>query len=169
MNTFDTIEDFWRLFNNLKPPSQLSEPNNFWLFREGIKPAWEDPLNANGGRWRTEVGLDTGRGDDLWMQSVGVMPSCFRLSTLIRRVRQVMATIGETYEHSGCVNGIMAGVRRRSLQRLDIWTDDWKNEQAVVGAGRSLKEVFPSNVKLNYSPHDRSAGGKDKAKSLYSV
>jgi translation initiation factor 4E len=43
--SFDTIEDFWRIFNNLKPASQLSTNSNYHVFREGVIPMWEDPHN----------------------------------------------------------------------------------------------------------------------------
>jgi len=33
------------------PPSQLPLGTDYYLFREGIKPSWEDPMNVNGGRW----------------------------------------------------------------------------------------------------------------------
>jgi translation initiation factor 4E len=43
--SFDTIEDFWRMFNNLKPASQLSIGSNYHVFRHGVIPMWEDPEN----------------------------------------------------------------------------------------------------------------------------
>ncbi|OQS07797.1 eukaryotic initiation factor 4E, partial [Thraustotheca clavata] len=49
--TFDTVEDFWCLFNNVLPPTKLSTGSNYHLFKEGIRPMWEDPINAKGGKW----------------------------------------------------------------------------------------------------------------------
>lgn len=43
------MEDFCRYFNWLKPPSQLERNSNYHLFKDGIKPMWEDPANANVG------------------------------------------------------------------------------------------------------------------------
>lgn len=51
LHTFDTVEDFWCLHANLKPPSALPPPATLALFRAGIEPKWEDPANANGGCW----------------------------------------------------------------------------------------------------------------------
>ncbi|ELU44300.1 IF4E domain-containing protein [Rhizoctonia solani AG-1 IA] len=48
---FRTVEDFCRLFNWLKPPSKLERSSNYHMFKEDIKPMWEDPANANGGKW----------------------------------------------------------------------------------------------------------------------
>lgn len=34
------------------PPSQLPLGSDYYLFREGIKPSWEDKMNERGGRWQ---------------------------------------------------------------------------------------------------------------------
>ncbi len=44
---FETVEDFCRWFNWLRPPSQLEMNSNYHLFKKGIKPMWEDEANAN--------------------------------------------------------------------------------------------------------------------------
>lgn len=44
---FETVENFCRYFNWLKPPSQLETGSNYHLFKKGIKPMWEDAANAN--------------------------------------------------------------------------------------------------------------------------
>jgi translation initiation factor 4E len=33
--------------NNLRLPSQLHKNANYHMFKNGIKPMWEDPANAN--------------------------------------------------------------------------------------------------------------------------
>jgi translation initiation factor 4E len=35
--------------NNIPTVEDMSPDNDYHLFREGIKPAWEDPENARGG------------------------------------------------------------------------------------------------------------------------
>eukprot|EP00731_Ephydatia_muelleri_P033569 Em0032g31a len=49
--TFDTVEDFWAVYNHVKPASQLVQGCDYMIFKEGIKPMWEDPRNKRGGRW----------------------------------------------------------------------------------------------------------------------
>jgi hypothetical protein len=44
---FNTIEDFWRLYNNL--PSIAN--SMFFLMKKGHPPIWEVPQNINGGAW----------------------------------------------------------------------------------------------------------------------
>lgn len=52
--SFETVEDFWCLFNNLQAPSSLPQKANYWFFKDGIKPEWEDAGNKTGGRWTVE-------------------------------------------------------------------------------------------------------------------
>ena len=42
-----TVEDFCRMWNWCKPPSKLERYSNYHIFKDGIKPLWEDPSNAN--------------------------------------------------------------------------------------------------------------------------
>ena len=47
---FDTIEDFWTIFQHLKKPDNSNEGIQLQLFKEPIKPIWEDEFNKNGGK-----------------------------------------------------------------------------------------------------------------------
>jgi translation initiation factor 4E len=49
--TFDMVEDFWGIFNNIRPPSRLNPGSNYHLFKTGIEPTWEHKENKNGGKW----------------------------------------------------------------------------------------------------------------------
>lgn len=52
-DTFDTVEDFWRVYHLIKPVDndQVKLPADYSIFKTGIKPMWEDPANMDGGRW----------------------------------------------------------------------------------------------------------------------
>jgi len=49
--TFDMVEDFWGIFNNIRPPSRLNPGSNYHLFKIGIEPTWEHTANMAGGKW----------------------------------------------------------------------------------------------------------------------
>jgi len=51
ITSFDTVEDFWSVYNHIKPPSEISVGNDYSIFKKGIRPMWEDNANKNGGRW----------------------------------------------------------------------------------------------------------------------
>ncbi|GAA5839378.1 hypothetical protein JCM11251_003963 [Rhodosporidiobolus azoricus] len=79
--SFQSVEDFWGLYNNIIPPSLLSANSNYYLFKEGIKPAWEDVANAQGGKWSVQLprGKYTEQIDSFWLYTM-------------------LAAIGETFE-----------------------------------------------------------------------
>eukprot|EP00300_Choanocystis_sp_HF-7_P017979 c19899_g1_i2.p2 GENE.c19899_g1_i2~~c19899_g1_i2.p2 ORF type:complete len:134 (-),score=22.69 c19899_g1_i2:976-1377(-) len=49
--TFSTVEDFWRYYNHIQKPCVVAMNANYHLFKENIKPMWEDPANKDGGKW----------------------------------------------------------------------------------------------------------------------
>ena len=62
--SFHTAEDFWAIYGHLRHPSALPVNADYQLFGEGVKPVWEHPANAHGGKW--VVRLRKGLADRLW-------------------------------------------------------------------------------------------------------
>lgn len=50
LGSFSTISDFWKYWNNIHL-NNLPTNFNLRLFRNGIRPLWEDKENVNGGKW----------------------------------------------------------------------------------------------------------------------
>ncbi|KAL2923248.1 Eukaryotic translation initiation factor NCBP [Bienertia sinuspersici] len=48
---FSTVEGFWICYCHFARPSSLPSPTDLHLFKEGIRPLWEDSANCNGGKW----------------------------------------------------------------------------------------------------------------------
>ena len=55
ISTVKTVEQFWSTYNYLKRPNDLSSTTDYHFFRDGIKPTWEDPKNAKGGKWIVSI------------------------------------------------------------------------------------------------------------------
>lgn len=72
ISTFDTVEDFWNLYNMIKYASELQPGNDYSLFKNNIRPMWEDPANANGGRWILSIQQQLNNLDELWLNVVCV-------------------------------------------------------------------------------------------------
>jgi len=49
--TFDSVEEFWGVYNNIAGVSDLALKSDYHLFRAGVRPEWEDPQNKHGGKW----------------------------------------------------------------------------------------------------------------------
>jgi translation initiation factor 4E len=146
---FDTVEAFWGLFNNLQPPSLLANKNDYHVFKDGIRPEWEDKANDKGGKWQ----LEYQNKEDL-----------NRAWTYV-----VLAMIGEQFEDSDEICGAVVSIRPKRC-RLALWTRNSNNEQAQLRIGAGLKKfVEAGNQKIAYQTHDQSKhqGGFDSFK--YSI
>jgi len=115
--TFDSVEEFWGLYNNIVPPSQLPQKANYYLFKDDIIPAWEDAANKDGGKWSIQLPKDKNRGnvDKMWLYTM-------------------LTAIGETFdpflsaaqqEGNSAPQSLITGVivsTRPQFYRLSIWT-----------------------------------------------
>jgi len=139
ITSFDTVEDFWRVFNNIKPPSVLSSGSNYHLFKDHIEPKWEDQLNSRGGKWT--ILLPKNRKelvDQAWLYAI-------------------LACIGESFDFADEVCGIVVSIRKPQ-DKFAIWTKDWRNENNVLSLGRQLKGMLelPENISMGYLSHEDS-------------
>jgi hypothetical protein len=80
-DSFSTIAGFWSLFNHLPQPSAaFTFPNQmaidgqhlkaFSIFKCGIEPTWEDPVNAKGGELSCRAKIKPELLDAIWTNVV---------------------------------------------------------------------------------------------------
>ncbi|KAG8593170.1 hypothetical protein GDO81_000744 [Engystomops pustulosus] len=74
ISKFDTVEDFWALYNHIQLSSNLMSGCDYSLFKDGIEPMWEDEKNKRGGRWLITLNKQQRRNDldRFWLETVGV-------------------------------------------------------------------------------------------------
>jgi len=137
--TFNTVEDFWALFNQIKPTSKLGHGANYHLFKDGIEPKWEDIQNQNGGKW------------------VVTLPKAKRESMDQLWLHLILALIGETFPDSNEICGAVTSVRKAN-DRLALWTRNTARPEATKDIGRQLKEVLNMGAKetVGYQVHKDS-------------
>eukprot|EP00276_Gloeochaete_wittrockiana_P010719 CAMPEP_0184645768 /NCGR_PEP_ID=MMETSP0308-20130426/2352_1 /TAXON_ID=38269 /ORGANISM="Gloeochaete witrockiana, Strain SAG 46.84" /LENGTH=137 /DNA_ID=CAMNT_0027075145 /DNA_START=51 /DNA_END=461 /DNA_ORIENTATION=- len=70
---FSTVEGFWSYYSHLVRPEDLPLNCEFHLFKEGIRPVWEDDANKLGGKWilRLKKGLSNRFWEELIIALVG--------------------------------------------------------------------------------------------------
>ncbi|KAF3480606.1 eukaryotic translation initiation factor 4E-1 [Arthroderma uncinatum] len=167
--TFNSVEEFWGIYNNIAPTSQLGLKSDYHLFKKGVRPEWEDQQNKHGGKWSYSFKFTKDRNqvpiDELWLHAQ-------------------LTVIGETLENDGDneVMGVVVNVRK-AFYRIGLWTrtvgkatnDGRTSEQGqkvLLAIGKRFKEVLKlkENELLEFSGHTESANaGSTRARAKYTV
>lgn len=174
--TFNSVEEFWGVYNNIAPVSELALKSDYHLFKAGVRPEWEDPQNKHGGKWsysfKDKRGVNI---DELWLHTM-------------------LAAIGETLEEEddGEIMGVVVNVRK-AFYRIGVWTrtvgksipgrgdgdvaggkgrSAEKGREILLSIGKRTKEVLklPANELLEFSGHtDAAHSGSTRAKAKFTV
>merc|ERR1719469_1587060 len=126
---FTSVQDFWKIWNHMPQPSELLEQKRMvreqpdglhvidaiMIFRDGVKPEWEDKLNANGGHFQFQLKPTVGGAqmDEYWNNLVLGMTGC-------------------TIEPANMITGIrlvdkLSFKRSDRFIRLEIWFTNYKD------------------------------------------
>ena len=108
--SISSVENFWTIYSHLKPPSLLPTVSDYHIFKDGIRPVWEDEANKRGGKWI--VRLKKGVADRYWEELL-------------------LAIIGDQFMEAGEeVCGAVLSVRSGE-DVLSVWTK--------IDGGRNIK------------------------------
>ena len=146
----ESVEKFWMYYNNYPSPSMIfyngeykptvKNPmrniSSIGLFREGVKPEWEDEANIRGGELALRVFSSMEEIDQKWeMLSCGV--------------------VGEQFEGLG-VTGVRvvdsSVPKRNSLYRIEVWFSDCRMKSGVERVFREILGLG-GGVDLFYREH----------------
>ncbi|KAG6541278.1 hypothetical protein Mapa_017329 [Marchantia paleacea] len=133
---FSTAEGFWSCYCHLARASTLPNPTDFHLFKEGIRPLWEDAANRTGGKWIIRFKkLVSGR---FWEDLV-------------------LAIIGDQLDYGDSVCGAVLSIRYGE-DILSVWNKNASDNQAVMSLRDSIKRHLhlPVSYLMEYKPHDMS-------------
>jgi len=155
ITNFDSVEDFWGIYNHLQVASKLGIGCDYSLFKEGIQPMWEDTKNRCGGRWLVNLSKSQRQTelDRLWLETL-------------------LCLIGEAFgEDSDHVCGAVVQLRGKG-DKLAVWTNEADNAESVVKIGKSFKErlTLPPKFPLIYEKHmDTANKTGSQTKHKYSI
>ena len=152
--TFNTIEDFWCLYNNIVPPSRLVHGADLHLFKEGVEPKWEDPSCANGGAWKVSIPKNSTVKqtlDQYWLN-------------------MLLALIGEEFPEAEEICGAVVNVRQRG-DRVALWTKTASNEAAQIAIGKQLKETLEmgESARIGFLAHQDAMKLDRRAKDRFTI
>jgi len=124
--TFQNLPTFWSCWNEALQLCNLGDGSdvNYHLFKQGIKPIWEDPKNNKGGKF------------------VIITPRSNSLETTVKQWVSLMLTIllGEWgLEDEIC--GAVLSVRSWG-NVFSIWNRNARNKDKISTLGLRLKEMF---------------------------
>lgn len=116
VQTFDMVEDFWSTYNHIRHPSELNQGDDYSMFKNDIRPMWEDAANKNGGRWLLNVDKQYRRSklDDFWLDTVStahIYRNCQFETLMFRILLQLLCIMGEPFEFHGDITGAVVNVR----------------------------------------------------------
>ena len=153
---FNTVEDFWALYNHIESASNLLSGSDYCLFKDDIEPMWEDNANRKGGRWLFTLLKQPGTKynvtiDDLWTEVL-------------------LCLIGEAFgEYSTHINGAVLNIRPK-MDKVAVWTTDFKDRKAVMHIGEVLKQRTGFSGTIAYESHQDTAQKQSStAKAMYTV
>ncbi|KAK4706059.1 translation initiation factor 4E, partial [Phenoliferia sp. Uapishka_3] len=161
MGVAQSVESFCHLFNWVKRPSQLEVMDSIHVFKDKIKPTWEDDRNRLGGRWQ------------LTIQNPEVLDKCWTYL--------VLGLVGEELDEKDDITGagssslhpllplpprllsltpldkLVVAIRPRG-SRIQLWIRSKSNIEHVNSLGRRLIRLLELSsetpgIHLEFAPH----------------
>jgi len=140
---FETAKGFWRYWNHLPQPSELLDGKKFvrqsseadaspslvdamMIFRESVKPEWEDPANEAGGHFQLQLKPNLGGGviDEYWNNIV-------------------LAMVTDSFDVQGKVTGVRLVDKLVSAKtptiRIEVWFSGIDQTEEVERLQKSLE------------------------------
>ncbi|KAI9354410.1 translation initiation factor eIF 4e-like domain-containing protein [Pilaira anomala] len=137
----NTVEDFWGVHNNIVKVNHLEISSNYHVFKQGIRPEWEDAANANGGKFSIQFPRNrTGEAiNDYWLNLI-------------------LAMLGEQFQYEDEICGAVVSVRK-VFYRVALWIKSSERNEKIETIGRQLKEFLNLNATLSveFTPHGDTA------------
>ncbi|CAG8680677.1 20358_t:CDS:2 [Cetraspora pellucida] len=131
---FSSIEDFWAVYSHLRRPHELPNISDYHLFKQGVRPVWEDDTNINGGKWI--VRLKKGLASRYWESLV-------------------MAVIGDQFDVGTEICGAVLSIRS-SEDILSLWNQSAHEGRINLKIRDTMKRVLnlPGETIMEYKTHN---------------
>ncbi|KAJ8310357.1 hypothetical protein KUTeg_012222 [Tegillarca granosa] len=147
--TFASVEQFWNTYSHLVRPSDLTGHSDYQLFKEGIKPIWEDTANCKGGKWIVRL-------------KKGLASRCWE--------NLILAMLGEQFMVGEEICGAVISVRYQE-DILSLWNRTASDLTTTSRIRDTLKRVLnlPPNTIMEYKTHNDSIKYAPVTKQLSNI
>ncbi|KAG0057247.1 Eukaryotic translation initiation factor 4E type 2 [Gryganskiella cystojenkinii] len=132
--SFGSVEDFWAVYSHLRRPHELPTVSDYHLFKQGVRPVWEDATNINGGKWI--VRLKKGLASRYWENLV-------------------MAVIGDQFDVGSEICGAVLSIRGGE-DILSLWNQSAHEGRINLKIRDTMKRVLnlPADTIMEYKTHN---------------
>ena len=161
--SFKTVENFWRLFQNIIKASDLQPSSTYYLFRKGIEPKWEDDENQHGGRWMHYCNLSSPSYRSSHLMLCGDKEEEMRNEK--KKIEEkwmntLLACIGEDFPWSDCVKGCVFNARKDQM-RISLWINCKDDKRVNKMIGQKFKMLLGlENEKIVFHFHKNEEGNE---------
>ena len=125
VHTFDTIEGFWSMYNNIYSIEDIMPNTDYMMFKKGIRPEWEDGANKKGGKWCVTLPIQEDMEEECGQAW---------LNTLVFLISGQLED-----DENRLINGLVLSVREKHL-RLSLWCSE--SEQKYVSLLKQIGTHF---------------------------
>ncbi|CEP02063.1 mRNA cap-binding protein [Plasmodiophora brassicae] len=133
MATFSTVEEFWRYYSWIIRPSSMTINCDFHLFKDSVRPIWEDEANQKGGKWEIHL-------------RKGVASRCFE--------DVILAVLGDQFRVGDEICGVVVSIKTHD-DMISVWNRSADDKDVIMSIRDTLKQVLnvPSNAAFEYHAH----------------
>ncbi len=154
IGSFSTVEGFWQYYDYMVRPSDAPRNVDYQLFRGGIKPIWEDPMNNKGGKCSIRIKKDLQAASKMWENL---------LLTVIGE--SLFSKYDESFDpYEVC--GVVISIRPTEFI-ISVWYRNLNNSVTSIleGPGGLVNVMFdslkhsldiPQNATFEHKRHDQS-------------
>ncbi len=144
--TIDSLEMFWRVFQNIKGPAQMGVGTTYLMFRAGVQPKWEDDANRDGGSYDIRFSAGYSGTQQFWEKfAARAVAECWSNGKA--------AAAPPLHTAAGYVTGVVLKVREKH-DTLQVW---------VSGVSAAVDEALRQDLrgcpcKMEYVKHSEAQG-----------
>ncbi|EEB12076.1 eukaryotic translation initiation factor 4E-1, putative [Pediculus humanus corporis] len=135
--TFDTIQGFWSVYNNLPDVKGIQIGYSYHMMRDERRPIWEEPYNQNGGVWRFRCNKDDT--SKVWKELI-------------------LAAIGEQFSESITEEDEICGLTvsvREKFDTVKIWNSkaELESQARFIELMKHMKITFGTQELIDENMH----------------